>query len=414
VSEPPGRAPGPDHAASPRLSVLIACWNAAPTIEAALASVLDERDVPLECVVVDDGSSDGTADVVADLAAGDHRIVLLRLERNEGVSAARNHGLDVARGEWLAFLDADDRLLPGAIAALMRPTVEPAVRAVIGQRVWTDGERTWLSPLYDISDIRQPGRKSVATHPGLLYYASATGKLLHRSLVGARRFEGRVLGDQPWTIHALLQAGDGIEVIGETVYEWRRPHPDRYVPTITAETRTSGGRAAEMAQVARSAWLEVAADVDALVPDEAARATVKTVYFERLVRSDIGDRLRAAADRRDPATPALYDAVGAFFEAVPGVILARTDVHLGLVVRSAAYRYSALRPASRRAFWRMVRPILARDDRSSRRLAGGYPPLAIAFALARRLGPDRGGAIGGLVLWPASVVARLARRIGLA
>ena len=87
----------------PRLSMLIACWNAAATIERALASVLDEHGVPFECIVIDDGSTDGTADIVQAVADRDARVVLLRLPANGGVSAARNHGLDSARGDWVAF-----------------------------------------------------------------------------------------------------------------------------------------------------------------------------------------------------------------------------------------------------------------------------------------------------------------------
>ena len=140
----------------------------------------------------------------------------------------------------------------------------------------------------------------------------------------------------------MLRAGDGIEVIGETVYEWLRPHPDRYLPTLTAETRSSASRAVEMANVARVAFLEVCADVDALVPEATSRPIIKQTYFERLVRADIADRLRVAADRRDPATGAFYDAVGRFFEAVPAAVMASTEIHLQHVVRSAAYRYAAL------------------------------------------------------------------------
>jgi glycosyltransferase involved in cell wall biosynthesis len=302
---------GSGGTATPLLSVLIPCWNAATTIERALASVLEERGVPLECVVIDDGSTDGTAEIVAAMAARDPRIVLVRLPGNAGVSAARNAGLAVAQGAWLTFVDADDRLLPGAVTALMGPTSDPGIKVVIGQRIWTDGERSWVTSLYDTPDIRTPGRTSLAGRPGLLYYASATGRVLHRSVIGDRRFQGRVLGDQPWTIHAMLRAGDGIEVIGDTIYEWLRPHPDRYLPTLTAETRSSAERAVEMADVARAAFLEVCADVDALVPVTARRPIIKRVYFERLVRADIADRLRVAADRRDPATGALYDAVGA-------------------------------------------------------------------------------------------------------
>jgi len=94
--------------AAPRLSVLLPTWNAAATVERALASILDEVDVRLEVLVIDDASTDGTADVVASVAERDARVVLIRLPANGGVSNARNHGLDVARGTWLAFLDAEE------------------------------------------------------------------------------------------------------------------------------------------------------------------------------------------------------------------------------------------------------------------------------------------------------------------
>jgi glycosyltransferase involved in cell wall biosynthesis len=402
----------PTTRSTPTLSVLIPCWNSADTIERAMTSILDEHGIALELIVIDDGSTDGTFDAARAVADRDPRVVLVQLESNEGVSVARNRGLAIARGEWLTFLDADDRLLPGAVAALMRPTIDPEVLAVIGQRIWTDGERTWLSPLYDIPDIREPGRKSIATHPGLLYYASATGKAFHRSLVDGRRFAGRVLGDQPWTIHCLLRAGDYVAVIAETVYEWRRPHPDLYISTITAETRTSAERAVEMVSIARTAYLEVSADVDVLVAEEATRSGVKRAYFERLVRSDISDRLRTAITRRDPATGDLLDAIGRFFVAVPVGTMAATDVHLKLIMRSAAYRYSALRSSERSRYWQMIRPILVNDPRSSRRL-GGNPILSTAFWLARAFRPPLGEALAGAVLLPASLVARLMRRAGI-
>ena len=327
-----GDASGSVHGV-PRLSVVVPCWNAASTIDRALGSVLAERDVPLECIVIDDGSTDGTADLVEAMAERDPRIVLLRVPANEGVSSARNRGLSAARGEWLAFHDADDQMLPGGIAALMRSTTDPAVAAVIGQRVWSDGERTWLSPLYDIPDIREPGRKSIATHPGLLYYAAVTGKAYHRSLLDGLTFEGRVLGDQAWTIKALLRAGNGIEVIDDTVFEWSRPHPDRFVATITSVSRSSAAGSIEMATVARTVYRDVCAEVDVRISDAPTREAIKLAYFDRLVRSDMGSAIRPAIERRDPATGQLFDAIAAFLEDVPRSILAASDFLISDLVR---------------------------------------------------------------------------------
>lgn len=382
---------------APRLTVLIPSWNAASTIERALASVLDEHRIQLECVVIDDGSTDGTADVVQAVADRDPRVVLIRLPQNLGVSNARNRGVAVARGAWLSFLDADDRLLPGGIDALMRPTTDPDVLVVVGQRVWTDGERTWLSPVYDNVDIRQPGRKSIATHPGLLYYASATGKVLHRSLITGLQFEGRVLGDQPWTIRAMLRADDRIEVIGETVYEWTRPHPDRYVPTITAASRASADGALAMVAMAPSVFRDVCVEVDAQVADEARRSVIKQAYFDRLVRSDLSGPVKAALDRRDPATGQLYAAVAAFLESVPAPILAASDLLITHILRPPARRWTELVPSARASYWKMVRPAFAADVRMARRIAW-YRVVAPTFLLARRFDAPRGTAAASVML----------------
>ena len=85
--------------------------------------------------------------------------------------------------------------------------------------------------------------KVLASAPGLVYYASATGKAFHRSLVGDLRFEGRVLGDQPWTLRALLRAGDRIEVIADDVYVWLRQPTELSDPrSITATSRSTRPR----------------------------------------------------------------------------------------------------------------------------------------------------------------------------
>ncbi|HXG26981.1 MAG TPA: glycosyltransferase family 2 protein, partial [Candidatus Binatia bacterium] len=109
-----------EGAGRPVVSVLVAAWNAAGSIERALTSVLEVSDVALECIVIDDGSTDGTADVVRRVAARDPRVRLLSSPANEGVSAARNRGLAEVRGAWLTLLDADDRFLPGGLATLVR------------------------------------------------------------------------------------------------------------------------------------------------------------------------------------------------------------------------------------------------------------------------------------------------------
>jgi glycosyltransferase involved in cell wall biosynthesis len=95
----------------PLVSVAIPCFNQARFLNDAIASVRRQRYTPVEVVVIDDGSTDESAQIAA--AAG----VRLARQGNAGLSAARNAGLEMARGEFIVFLDADDELLPDAVGS---------------------------------------------------------------------------------------------------------------------------------------------------------------------------------------------------------------------------------------------------------------------------------------------------------
>lgn len=101
------------------VSVIIPAFNAEDTIERTLASVLTQTGVDFEVVVVDDGSTDRTADLVAGIARTDDR-VRLYWQKNPGVSAARNRAVWESIGEWIAPVDADDLCYPGSLERRMR------------------------------------------------------------------------------------------------------------------------------------------------------------------------------------------------------------------------------------------------------------------------------------------------------
>jgi succinoglycan biosynthesis protein ExoO len=107
----------------PRVAVIIAAFNVEACIGRAIASVQAQTVSPAEILVVDDGSSDGTAFMVQRLAQQDSRIKLLRTPSNSGPGAARNLAIEAANADWIAVLDSDDAWRPRRLERLLEVAV---------------------------------------------------------------------------------------------------------------------------------------------------------------------------------------------------------------------------------------------------------------------------------------------------
>ncbi|KAF3982296.1 MAG: glycosyltransferase family 2 protein [Methylococcales symbiont of Hymedesmia sp. n. MRB-2018] len=101
---------------TPLLSIIIPCYNYADTLTRAINSVLLQVADDVEFLVIDDGSTDNTATVVADILANHtQRAFRFIQHENKGLAATRNVGVDETKGEYLIFLDADDEMMPDAL-----------------------------------------------------------------------------------------------------------------------------------------------------------------------------------------------------------------------------------------------------------------------------------------------------------
>jgi glycosyltransferase involved in cell wall biosynthesis len=162
----------------PDVSVIVPSRNRVPLLRLTLRSVSRQRDVDIEVIVVDDGSSDGTVDAVA--RGGDSGVRVIRHDRPLGVSAARNTGIAEARGRWVAFLDDDDLWSPEKLADQLSAAERAGRRWVVSGAVCVDdsldvlvGEPP-LPPERMIADLRRynavpVGASNVAVHRDVLY-----------------------------------------------------------------------------------------------------------------------------------------------------------------------------------------------------------------------------------------------------
>jgi glycosyltransferase involved in cell wall biosynthesis len=155
-----------------RVSVLLACWNAASYVAEAVQSVFDQRPAPFEIIAVDDGSTDQSAAVLEGFGT---RLILIR-QANSGVGAALNRAAAAATGDVLAFIDADDLWTPGKLARQMEAlAADPELDAIFGFM------ETFASP--DLADdkrslLRIPERAEPAfTKNGMLIRRAAFRRL---------------------------------------------------------------------------------------------------------------------------------------------------------------------------------------------------------------------------------------------
>lgn len=138
----------------PKVSVIVPSYNLGKYLPETLRSVSAQTFTDWECLVVENGSTDGSASIVQTFCEADPRFVMAAFTGNKGVAAARNHGLERARGQYILFLDADDLITPRymeeAVAAL---DADPSLTVVYGRGERFGAEKTWDLPAFSMETM---------------------------------------------------------------------------------------------------------------------------------------------------------------------------------------------------------------------------------------------------------------------
>jgi hypothetical protein len=213
---------GHDVPTEPLVSVIVPVHNVAEYVADCLDSVLAQDHRRLQVLVIDDGSSDSSPEIVRRYAAGDDRIVF-RAQPNAGLGATRNRAVQQATGDYLFFLDSDDRLPKRAISTLVEAAERTGADVAMGPLTRFNSTRRWL-PAWAAELHRAPEfHQRLTERPELLRNHYACAKLYRRSFWAgqdARFREGVAYEDQP-LVTRLLLAADGIAAVSDPVYEYR-------------------------------------------------------------------------------------------------------------------------------------------------------------------------------------------------
>ena len=210
-----------------KVSVIIPCYNAQAYLRECVESVLTQSERDIEVILVDDGSADGTLALANALAQQDSRVQVMH-QQNAGVSAARNRGLDAARGEWVTFVDADDLLVSDALEVMLGAAKDGADMIVCAHETFdSKGNRQVFRPETNWPDLEAGKRKHAAVLrliEGDSVLNIMCNKLHRRALLereGIRLTQGvRIAEDALFNLEAALCGGDMVYV-NRVTYRYR-------------------------------------------------------------------------------------------------------------------------------------------------------------------------------------------------
>ena len=204
------------------LSVVIPAYNASDHIEACLHSVLSQKAVSLEVIVVDDGSTDDTVEKIRAFTSGDSRVAILQGD-NEGPARARNKGVDAAEGKYLAFADADDEVLPGAYSSMIDSLERTGSDIATGSYIRIGKSGRSRPKLTARVHSRQRLAVRLDDMPELLEEPVLWNKVYRRDFWN--RHVGEMWGfanyEDQEPVYRALVAASAVDVLTDDVYAWR-------------------------------------------------------------------------------------------------------------------------------------------------------------------------------------------------
>ena len=259
----------------PTISVIVPVYGVAEYLPECLDSVL-AGDFDIEVIAVDDASPDGSGKILDDRAAGDPRLRVVHLDGNSGQGRARNVALEQANGEYVWFVDGDDALADGGLAAVAAALAEskPDVLLINWVSSYPDG-RTAPNPYASLLPAVPVGGCTLEDQPRLIDLTMTSwSKLFRRDFLGGLgvSFAAGIHEDILVTCAALLSA-DMIAAVDTVCYRYRRERKGSAMHT------TSLGQLAVFDSYRRVFELVASCDAAGTPVSDALRAAI----FERAI-----------------------------------------------------------------------------------------------------------------------------------
>lgn len=206
-----------------KLSIIIPVYNGEKYIDACMSSIIKQMQSWCEVIVVDDGSSDNTAQIVLELCRNNKNVKYI-YQNNQGVSAARNHGISVSNGDWITFVDSDDLLEPTAIKTIT-DYIDRAVDLVIFSERFTFKKELMLNKNFYEDMYREViaiDKREPYLHTN---FSSVWSKIYRRDLIAKNRLTfkyGLGNGEDMLFNLAYFQVCKNVLMVKRCIYLFRK------------------------------------------------------------------------------------------------------------------------------------------------------------------------------------------------
>lgn len=200
------------------VSVVITAYNVGPFIAQAIESVLGQTHKDIECVIVEDCSTDDTVAGIKRASLGDKRVRMVQNSENMGAGASRRRGIEAAKGDYILLLDGDDWIEPDFVEALYRRAVESGAEIVSGGIKVVHGNGTWEATSY--GNCVTEGSEKVTKFWGervVFMNNKLISRRLHQEVPYCRR---RFIEDTP-TIIPQLYLANKVAYVDNIGYNYR-------------------------------------------------------------------------------------------------------------------------------------------------------------------------------------------------
>lgn len=216
----------------PLLSIIVPIYNVELFLEDCINSVINQTFKDFELILVDDGSTDNSSKICDDFKEKDERIVAIHKE-NRGLSSARNAGIDIARGEWIAFVDSDDTIAPDMYEKMINAAILNEVKMVIcsAKYMSEDGKEYRDIPRPDSINF---GEVEITSSHAMIdnlrwrgeydnnLFVIACNKLYNKNLFSKLRFVEGVIHEDEMLANSIYIDMFKIAIIHEPLYNYRQ------------------------------------------------------------------------------------------------------------------------------------------------------------------------------------------------